>query len=265
MRNHNEEYRDSDVRKYAYDFDGVIRRYLLRTLQPYLHCKGSALELGCYKGDMTEQLLGYFGAVTVVEAASELANVVRNRFPGKVEVLTDRFESVSLSAAYDNIFLIHTLEHLDDPVAILTRVLGWLTPQGRLFVAVPNANALSRQIAVKMGLVEHHAAVTPRGKGARASPYLFNGCAACPPAKRRLPYRSLWRDPREAAGELPVRQGDRAGNRRRGVPRRLSGTGKDLPGPFGYPIRGVQPKRGRRLARAGGPADNEHCARLLET
>jgi len=161
MRNHNEEYRDGDVRKYAYDFDGVIRRYLLKTLQPYLRRDGSALELGCYKGDMTEQLLGYFGAVTVVEAASDLANVVRNRFPGKVEVLTDRFESVSLSAAYDNIFLIHTLEHLDDPVAILTRALGWLAPQGRLFVAVPNANALSRQIAVKMGLVEHHAAVTP--------------------------------------------------------------------------------------------------------
>ncbi len=99
--------------------------------------------------------------MTVVEAASELAELVRDRFPGKVNVITDRFESVSLSAEFDNIFLVHTLEHLDDPVAILAKVLDWLAPEGRLFVAVPNANALSRQIAVKMGLVEYHAAVTP--------------------------------------------------------------------------------------------------------
>jgi len=32
---------------------------------------------------------------------------------------------------------------------------------GRLFLACPNANAPSRQIAVKMGLISHNAAVTP--------------------------------------------------------------------------------------------------------
>ncbi len=57
MRNHNVEFQDSDARKYAYDFDGVIRRYLLRSLQPYLRRGGTALELGCFKGDMTEQIL----------------------------------------------------------------------------------------------------------------------------------------------------------------------------------------------------------------
>ena len=36
----------------------------------------------------------------------------------------------------------------------------WLTPSGRLFVVVPNADAASRQIAVKMGLVETNNAVT---------------------------------------------------------------------------------------------------------
>ena len=32
---------------------------------------------------------------------------------------------------------------------------------GRLFLACPNANAPSRQIAVKMGLISHNTAVTP--------------------------------------------------------------------------------------------------------
>ena len=53
------------------------------------------------------------------------------------------------------------LEHLDDPVALLTRVHEeWLAPGGHLFVACPNANAPSRQIAVKMGLISHNTAIT---------------------------------------------------------------------------------------------------------
>ena len=37
----------------------------------------------------------------------------------------------------------------------------WLSPGGRFFLVCPNANAASRQIAVRMGLITHHAAVTP--------------------------------------------------------------------------------------------------------
>ena len=62
---------------------------------------------------------------------------------------------------YDNIILTHVLEHLDDPVGLLKRVNDeWLAPGGRLFLACPNANAPSRQIAVAMGLITHNAAVT---------------------------------------------------------------------------------------------------------
>ena len=53
----------------------------------------------------------------------------------------------------------HTLEHLDDPVLVLNRINGWLTANGRLFLVVPNANAPSRQIAVRMGLVPYNSAV----------------------------------------------------------------------------------------------------------
>jgi hypothetical protein len=37
----------------------------------------------------------------------------------------------------------------------------WLTDTGRLFLVCPNANAPSRQIAVRMGLIAHNSAVTP--------------------------------------------------------------------------------------------------------
>jgi 2-polyprenyl-3-methyl-5-hydroxy-6-metoxy-1,4-benzoquinol methylase len=161
MRNHNLEYQDNASRKYTYDFDTIIRAYLLETLERHFVKEGSVLELGCHKGDMTAQILEYFPKVTAVEAADELAAGVAARFPGRVDVISSTFEELELSAPFDNIFLVHTLEHLDDPVGTLARIAAWLSPGGRLYVAVPNANALSRQIAVQMGLIDHNAAVTP--------------------------------------------------------------------------------------------------------
>jgi len=62
---------------------------------------------------------------------------------------------------YDNIILTHVLEHIDDPVALLKKINNeWLSETGRLFLVCPNANAPSRQIAVKMGLITHNAEVT---------------------------------------------------------------------------------------------------------
>ena len=37
----------------------------------------------------------------------------------------------------------------------------WLSDTGRFFLVCPNANAPSRQIAVKMGLITHNSAITP--------------------------------------------------------------------------------------------------------
>jgi 2-polyprenyl-3-methyl-5-hydroxy-6-metoxy-1,4-benzoquinol methylase len=63
---------------------------------------------------------------------------------------------------FDNIFLTHVLEHVDDAVGVLRRINDeWLSETGRLFLVCPNANAPSRQIAVKMGLISHNAVITP--------------------------------------------------------------------------------------------------------
>jgi 2-polyprenyl-3-methyl-5-hydroxy-6-metoxy-1,4-benzoquinol methylase len=58
------------------------------------------------------------------------------------------------------------LEHVTDPGLVLTKLKGMLTPGGKIFVAVPNANALSRQIAVSMGIVNYNHDV-PEGEAAQ--------------------------------------------------------------------------------------------------
>jgi 2-polyprenyl-3-methyl-5-hydroxy-6-metoxy-1,4-benzoquinol methylase len=159
VRDHNSEYQDNASRQYAYDFDYIVRRYMMRTLSPFF-TDGKALELGCFEGETTKLYVERFSDLTVIEAADTLIEVARRKVPASVRFIHTTIEEAELEPVYDSIFLVHTLEHLDNPVEALARMRGWLSPAGRLFVVVPNADAASRQIAVKMGLIETNNAVT---------------------------------------------------------------------------------------------------------
>jgi 2-polyprenyl-3-methyl-5-hydroxy-6-metoxy-1,4-benzoquinol methylase len=158
VRDYNEEHRDG-ARKYAYDFDTVLRGYMMRTLAPFLR-PGRALELGCYTGDVTELIAQQYADLTVVEASDELIVATRRRLGGRAAFVHSTFETAVLDGRFDAVFLMHTLEHLDDPRVVLGRIREWLSDTGRLFVVVPNANAPSRQIAVQMGLIPYNSAIT---------------------------------------------------------------------------------------------------------
>ncbi len=161
-RDYDVEHRDSTARRYAYGFDfDVMHGFLLRAFEPFFRT-GAALELGSFKGDFTERLLAHFDDVTCVEASDVAIAEAQRRLGGRASFVHSTFESAVLPRRYPNVILTHVLEHLDDPVALLRQIEnGWLAPGGRLFLACPNANAPSRQIAVKMGLIAHNAAVTP--------------------------------------------------------------------------------------------------------
>lgn len=160
MRDYDREAIAIDGRPYDYEFDGIVRRHMMRAFEPFLPA-GHALELGCHLGESTSVLAERFPRLTVVDASPAMAAAAADRVrrPG-VRFITGTFESVDLPDEFDAIFLINGLEHVDDPVLVLDRARGWLRANGRLFVLVPNANAPSRQIAVKMGLIPHNQAVT---------------------------------------------------------------------------------------------------------
>lgn len=161
-RDYNQESKDNEDRKYGYNFDVVMYGFMLKSFETFFR-SGSLLELGSFEGTFTQYLLPYFDDITCVDASSEAIKVAKKKFrPGFVDFIHDTFEQVHLPKKYDNIILMHTLEHLDDPVFVLKRINDeWLADGGQLFLACPNANAPSRQIAVKMGLISHNQAVTP--------------------------------------------------------------------------------------------------------
>lgn len=165
MRDFNRELNDRNNEaheKYAYSFDfDVMHPYMIKAFAPYFR-NGNLLELGSYQGQFTERLLQHFNDVTCVEASSDAIAITKKRLGNRIQQVEGMFEQISLSRKYDNIVMTHVLEHLDDPVQVLQRVnREWLSETGRFFLVCPNANAPSRQIAVKMGLISHNAAVTP--------------------------------------------------------------------------------------------------------
>lgn len=159
MRDYNTEFAESDKRLYAYNFDYRMHEFMERSFAPWLR-GDRALELGCYEGAFTRRIRARFPDTTVIEGSDQLIAMARDAVNPDVRFVHGRFEDVDPGAPFDAVFLIHTLEHLDDPLLVLQRIRAWLKPSGRLFLAVPNANAASRQIAVNMGLIPHNAAVT---------------------------------------------------------------------------------------------------------
>lgn len=162
QRDYNAEIRDTADHQYAYGFDfDVMHPYMIRSFEPFFR-KGSLLELGSFKGDFTRRFLERFDDVTCVEASGEAIAESKAKLGNRPTYIHSQIETATLPKRYDNIVLTHVLEHLDDPVRVLKRVNDeWLADRGRLFLVCPNANAPSRQIAVKMGLISHNSAVTP--------------------------------------------------------------------------------------------------------
>lgn len=158
-----QETKDNQDRKYFYGFDyDVMHPFMIRTFLPHIK-PGNSLELGSFEGLFSQRLIEHVDTLDCVEASQEAVEKAEALLKGQksIKIYNDVFETVNLSQKYKNIFITHVLEHVEDPVSVLKRVNNeWLDDDGYFFLVCPNANAPSRQIAVKMGLISHNSAVT---------------------------------------------------------------------------------------------------------
>lgn len=85
-----------------------------------------------------------------------------------LDVTAEAVETLAVDAeSLDGVVLWHVLEHLDDPAAALRRVRGWLKPDGRVVVAVPNLSSVQAAIGgdrwFHQDVPRHRAQFTARG------------------------------------------------------------------------------------------------------
>ena len=161
LRDYNAENIDNES-KYAYSFDyDVMHNYMIKSFQSYFK-PGSVLELGCFQGAFTARLTELFTDITCIEASANAVNIAKQNAKLKnVIFIESEFENATLNRKYNNVLLVHVLEHIDDRIALLKTIRNeWLADEGVLIVACPNAFAPSRQIAVHMGLIKYPEDVT---------------------------------------------------------------------------------------------------------
>jgi len=138
----------------------LMRQLEMRVLKPFLR-RGRALELGCEIGYMSELLSPLVEHLDIVDASSEFLQRTKQRGLANAQYFCSLFEDFQPQHAYDCVIASHVLEHVLDVQSVLKVVHAGLAQDGLLFVAVPNAQALSRQLARHMGLIDDLYALTP--------------------------------------------------------------------------------------------------------
>ncbi|MCI8565721.1 MAG: class I SAM-dependent methyltransferase [Lachnospiraceae bacterium] len=114
-----------------------------------------ALELGGGDGYSTECLSELVDWLDVVDGSRRMLEKMGvERFQKRnVTFIYSLFEELNYQEEYDNVFCSYVLEHVKEPMEILNVAYRALKPGGRLFITVPNATALSRQMALDMKLL----------------------------------------------------------------------------------------------------------------
>lgn len=120
-------------------------RHALLTLLPADPAPRRVLEVGCGSGANLAELKRRFpGCITTgLEVDARASREARLRQGVDALVQGDALDVELPDAGFDLIVLSHVLEHFADPAAVLQRALRWLTPAGRLLVALPNVRHAS--------------------------------------------------------------------------------------------------------------------------
>lgn len=92
----------------------------------------------------------------IVEGSPEIISDYKNRFPelsNKVEIIQTYFEEFDTPEKFDAIEMGFVLEHVDDPAQIINIFKKFLKPGGTIFLAVPNALSMHRQLGHLAGFL----------------------------------------------------------------------------------------------------------------
>ena len=157
---------DSHLKAYErqsiYDFDNflALRWYPQRVIDRAPGAT-SLLELGLGHGISTDIFNRHFRRHVVLDGSSAVIENFSKLYPDShPEVINTYFEDFTTEERFDVIVLGYVLEHVDDPVRILSRYKPLLSPGAKMFVAVPNAEALNRRLGHIAGMLPEMTALS---------------------------------------------------------------------------------------------------------
>ncbi|MCC2606116.1 class I SAM-dependent methyltransferase [Planctobacterium marinum] len=154
--NHLDLFSEAYTSNFAYDLDNQLMLHWYPTrIAPKLN-SGSLLELGLGHGYSTKVFSNLIDDYSVIDGSSSVIQQFRTKYPElhSVKIIHSFFEDFESTDKFDNIVMGFVLEHVNDPTAILKQFQRMLSENGKLFIAVPNATSLHRQLGLGAGLIE---------------------------------------------------------------------------------------------------------------
>lgn len=112
--------------------------------------KKSILDLGIGSGFSAIHFSRIVEDYTVLEGGTAIIKKFKNNYPAvyeKTDIVETLFEEYVPSKAYDIIIMGCILEHVDDPLKLLKYYRGYLKQGGKMYLSVPNWEALHKKIA----------------------------------------------------------------------------------------------------------------------
>ena len=135
------------------DFEGSSHRILIDLISRYSNGACTLLDLGAAGGELGQALRKQFKRTIGFEYDVDRIADLRERFDQAV--IADLEAVRRLPARADAIVLADILEHLRDPSALLSCVRDSLTPDGHLFVSVPNIANVTVRLGLLFGIFEY--------------------------------------------------------------------------------------------------------------
>jgi SAM-dependent methyltransferase len=135
--------------------DALLRTHIRDRILPWVQGP-EILEMGAAELMWTGEIISHFGHSSIVDGATALLENARAVHGDKVTCYESFFEEFTLPGhvRFQTVLATHVMEHVYEPVKVLTRSREWLAPGGRMIVVVPNATSLHRRIGVKMGVLQ---------------------------------------------------------------------------------------------------------------
>jgi SAM-dependent methyltransferase len=141
--------------KTIYDFDNeVLLTWYPKRIAHVVKDPRSVLDLGLGHGFATDIFSDRCARHVVLEGSPAVIQNFKLKFPdNRSEVIETYFEEFDTEERFDLIVMGFILEHVDDPLLILNRFRKFLTPTGKLFAAVPNAEVMNRRLGNLAGML----------------------------------------------------------------------------------------------------------------
>ncbi len=146
--------------------DRAIRGLIARTVAPYLRPTMRGLQLGYAEGVDTSLFAPLVQRLDIVEGNRAFVEAGRADSLPNATFHHALFESFlpTVKEQYDAVFAVYVLEHVQEPITLLRLAREALAEAGLLFVVVPNARALSRQLALHIGMLPTLTSLTPHDR-----------------------------------------------------------------------------------------------------